>query len=73
MLQRMRKWTMPDVMKQHGELGALVFFFRDLDAFEPKVVKDAAHEMQRSKSMLKSRMDSAGVNQIGKAQLFYVA
>ena len=72
-LQRMRERAVADVVEQNCKLGALIFIVGDVNSLEPQVIKNTAHQVKGSKGMLKPRVDCPRVDQIGQAQLFYVA
>lgn len=68
-LQRMRKRSVPDVVKQDGYQGGLVFGIEDHDAFAPECVQGFGHQVHSAQCMMKAGVQCAGINKVRYPQL----
>ena len=60
---------MTNIVKQYGELGCLKLLLVNLNTFGSEVFQDQPHQVHGPQSMLETRVQSAGKNQISKTKL----
>ena len=72
LLQRVRKWPMADVMQQDGYGYGLFLGFCDHLSLVSQGFHRHIHQVHGAEGMMKTGMQSAGINQVRHAQLFDV-
>jgi hypothetical protein len=73
MFQGMRKWAVPQVVKQYRDLCCFIFFAAYLNSFLAKIVQHLSHQMHGSQGVLKPGVLCPRVHKLSQAQLFNVS
>src|ERR1700753_699181 len=65
----MRKWPVPDIMQENGNLHTQIFFRADLDPFPSQLRYGAAHQVIGPQRMMQPGMHRTGIYQMCKSHL----
>lgn len=72
-LEGMRERTVANVMQQDGKQRAQLFFFGDFAALYFQDRNGFAHQVESPECMMKTRVNSSGIDIVTQAELLYSA